>query len=184
MKRKIGFTLAAAGLAGFAIVGPGHAASGDKAGDRPGGNPDGTTRSKDCGDGDTIAYAGPLTLWPPNHKLQDVSMTATDGPSSNPADGTSDRTTLTVTADLTDVLGGDGGPRHDPDIVFPNGPSATGDPSATVPFQLRSERSGGGTGRVYDIDATATFDGNPMKSCSMSLQVVVPHDMGGGTGGQ
>ena len=173
MKYKVGVTLAMAAIAGFALVGPGVADSGFK-----NKYPD-TTASKDCGDGDTIDYAGPTKMWPPNHKLQDVLMSATDGPSSNPADAASNETTLTVTVSLLDAVGGDGGPQHDPDFFFPSGPSDEGDPTASVPFQLRSERSGKGDGRTYDIHSDATFDGG-MKQCSWDMQVVVPHDMRGG----
>lgn len=172
MKRKLGITLAIASVAGFAVVGPGQADSGfsNK-------YPD-TTASHDCGDGDTIDYAGPLKMWPPNHKLQDVLMSATDG-SSNPVEGQANETTLMVTVELLDAVGGDGGPQHDPDVFYPVGPAATGDPTAEVPFQLRSERSGKGEGRTYDIRSDATFD-NGAKQCSWTMQVVVPHDMRGG----
>jgi hypothetical protein len=177
MKRKLGFTLAAAGLAGFALVGPGQADPGFD------NKYPGVTQTEDCGDGDIIEYAGPLKMWPPNHKLQDVSITATDGSSANPADAASDETTLNVTANLLDAVGGDGGPRHDPDIFFPAGPMSTGDPSATVPVQLRSERSGKGEGRTYTLNATATFDGlagMAKPPCTMEITVFVPHDMRGG----
>ena len=172
MKYKVGITLAMAAVAGFALVGPGVAGPEFK------NKYDDTTASKDCGDGDTIAYAGPLKMWPPNHKLQDVVMSATDG-SSNPIEDQANETTLVVTADVLDAVGGDGGPQHDPDVFFPAGPAANGDPTATVPFQLRSERSGKGEGRTYDIRADATFD-NGTKSCSWTMQVLVPHDMRGG----
>ena len=173
MRYKVGITLAVASVAGFALVGP--VVAGPAFDNK---YPD-TTASKDCGDGDTIEYAGPLKMWPPNHKLQDVSMTATDG-SSNPVEGQANQTTLTVTVNLLDAVGGDGGPAHDPDFFYPAGsPTATGDPSATVPFQLRSERSGKGDGRTYDLHADATFD-NGTKSCSWDMQVLVPHDMRGG----
>jgi hypothetical protein len=172
MKYKVGITLAMASVAAFALVGPGVAGPEFK-----NKYPD-TTASEDCGDGDTIDYAGPLKMWPPNHKLQDVQMSATDG-SSNPVEGAANETTLMVTVDILDAIGGDGGPKHDPDVSFPDGPAATGDPTATVPLQLRSERSGKGEGRTYDIHADATFD-NGMKSCSWDMQVVVPHDMRGG----
>ncbi len=172
MKYKVGLTLAVTAVAGFALVGPGMAASGFQ-----NKYPD-VSASKDCGDDDTIDYAGPLKMWPPNHKLQDVMMSATDG-SSNPVEGAANQTTLTVTVSLLDAVGGDGGPQHDPDFFFPSGPTASGDPTAQVPFQLRSERSGKGEGRTYDVHADATFD-NGTKSCSWDLQVVVPHDMRGG----
>jgi hypothetical protein len=173
MKYKVGITLATASVAAFGLVGPGVAGSDfkNKYGD--------TTASHDCGDGDTIDYAGPLKMWPPNHKLQDVLMSATDG-ESNPVEGQANETTLAVTVDVLDAVGGDGGPQHDPDVFFPAGsPAATGNPTAEVPFQLRSERSGKGEGRAYDVRADATFD-NGTKSCSWTMQVVVPHDMRGG----
>lgn len=116
-------------------------------------------------------------MWPPNHKLQDVTMSATDG-SSNPVEGAANETTLVVTVSILDAVGGDGGPRHDPDYFFPAGPMATGDPTAEVPFQLRSERSGKGEGRTYDISSHATFD-NGAKACDWTMQVFVPHDMRG-----
>jgi len=172
MKYKVGITLALASVAGFALVGP------VVAGPEFNNKYDDISATHDCGDEDTISYAGPLKMWPPNHKLQDVAMTATDG-SSNPAEGAANETTLMVTVDILDAVGGDGGPQHDPDVFFPSGPAATGDPTAVVPFQLRSERSGKGEGRTYDIRADATFD-NGLKSCSWSIQVVVPHDMRGG----
>lgn len=174
MKYKVGITLAIASVAGFALVGP--VVAGPESDNK---YPD-TTAGKDCGDGDTIDYAGPLKLWPPNHKLQDVLMSATDG-SSNPVDGQANQTTLTVTVSPLDAVGGDGGPQHDPDFFFPAGPTATGDPTAKVPFQLRSERSGKGDGRTYNVHADATFD-NGTKNCSWDMQVLVPHDMRGGAG--
>lgn len=144
-----------------------------------------TSVTMDCGDGDTVTYNGPLKMWPPNHKLQDVSATATDGPSSTTGDDASDETTLTVTITPTDASGGDGGPNHDPDYT-PGDLTASGDPSAVVDFFLRSERSGKGDGRTYTINWLATFDGGS-KECSSedggevtSFVVVVPHDMRGG----
>jgi len=172
LKYKVGITLAMTAVAGFALVGPGVAGPEFK------NKYDDITASKDCGDGDTIDYAGPLKMWPPNHKLQDVAMSATDGPS-NPVEDQANETTLLVSVDVLDAVGGDGGPQHDPDVFFPSGPAATGDPTAVVPFQLRSERSGKGEGRTYDIRADATFD-NGIKSCSWNMQVFVPHDMRGG----
>ena len=183
MNRRVAGLLAATSVGALAFATPGLAGSEFK------NKYDSATLTRDCGDGDTVAYFGPAKLWPPNHKLQDVTVTATDGESANPTDAVSNETTLTL-ADITpeDVAGGDGGPNHDPDVFFPNGPAATGDPSATVPLQLRSERSGKGEGRTYTIHWAATFDGaNPAGNSCTSMDedqspftVFVPHDMRGG----
>ena len=140
------------------------------------------TVGRDCGDGDTVVLNGPLTLWPPNHKFVDESITATDGPSSNPTDSVSNDTTLTITPVVTDAVGGDGGPQHDPDYTPGGSPTASGNPSATVDFDLRSERSGKGDGRTYTINWKATFDGGN-KTCTSDddgqspFTIYVPHDM-------
>lgn len=179
MKRKIGFTLAAAAVAGFALVGPGEADSSFKNKYAS----DGYVHT--CDSGDTIALVGPTKLWPPNHKLQDLSIVATDeaGGTDNPA---LQGTTLAVTfPEPLDAVGGDGGLQHGPDMIYTGAPTSSGEGSAAVPFQLRSERSGKGEGRTYLIKADATFDGDPLlgigtTSCSYTFEVVVPHDMRGG----
>lgn len=135
-----------------------------------------TQATRDCGDGDTVVYNGPLKMWPPNHKMQNVSATATD------ADG--DNVTLSISPTVTDAAGGDGGPNHDPDYT-PSEIAAAGAGSATVDFQLRSERSGRGDGRTYTLNWTATFD-DGSKTCTSAdagqspFVVTVPHDMRGG----
>lgn len=171
MARRVGAAVAVVGLVGaFAFVGPGQADSGFK------NKYDSAQSVHDCGDDSNITYNGPLKMWPPNHKLQDVSITAHDGD----AEPVTDDTTLTVTYEVLDAVGGDGGPQHDPDVLMLN-PTNTGKPDATVPFQLRSERSGKGEGRTYHLTATAVFDnGTPTSSCTAEFEVVVPHDMSGG----
>ena len=130
-----------------------------------------TRPSRTC-DGGTVTYGGPLTMWPPNHKMQDVDVTATNSDGGN--------TSLTVTPDMLDAAGGDGGPKHDPD--WTQGTLAdTGTNEATVPFQIRSERSGRGDGRTYTIDWTANFDGKECTSAQKgAFEVFVPPDMRGG----
>jgi hypothetical protein len=133
------------------------------------------TVTRDCGSGDTVALNGPLTLWPPNHKFVAESVTATDGDSTQGV-------TITVTPVVTDAVGGDGGPQHDPDYTPGGSPSSSGTGSATVPFDLRAERSGRGDGRTYTINWTATFNSGS-KTCKSSdsgqspFVVSVPHDM-------
>lgn len=123
----------------------------------------------------TVALTGPEVLWPPNHKFVNESATAHDD--------NNGQAMLTITPSATDVAGGDGGPTHDPDFMFgPNGPMASGTPDATVPFQLRAERSGKGDGRTYTINWSAQFSDGTMCNSSdgthQPFTVTVPHDMG------
>lgn len=158
---------AALGLVGaFVAVGPGIAGNDElrnKYGD--------TTASESCETAavtDTIEYFGPVKMWPPNHKLQDLTFVATNG-------GGDLTTELAVTAQLLDAVGGDGGPQHDPDFVDGAG---AGTDSATAVAQARSERSGKGEGRTYTVTANGLFDGT--RRCSLTVVVEVPHDMRGG----
>jgi hypothetical protein len=131
--------------------------------------------TRDCGQGDAVNWFGATTLWPPNHKFVPVSVTA-DGSDTN--EGVS----ITVTPVVTDAVGGDGGAQHDPDYTPAGSPTATGTGTATVPFELRAERSGRGEGRTYTINWSATFD-NGTKTCASDddgqspFVVSVPHDM-------
>lgn len=173
---KLGLTAAVAAVAGFGLVGPGQADN-----DFRNKYQDGEV-SHACGDDSTVTYHGPEKLWPPNHKLQDVAVTVTDE--------SGDDVTLTVVHNVEETLSGpgqgsgSGGPQHDPDVFFPEGPGATGSESATVPVQLRSERSGrSAEGRTYVLDWTATAD-NGLTQCASTdetdFEILVPHDMRGG----
>lgn len=155
--------LATGFTAALAVAAPGFA----------GGNKyDSHTLTRACGDGDTVVWNGANTLWPPNHKMVPVSVSANGGKST-------EMVSITVTPTVDDVSGGDGGPQHDPDYT-PGDLTANGTGTATEHFELRAERSGQGTGRTYTINWSATFDG---KKCASSDQgqtpfsVYVPHDM-------
>lgn len=156
------------GLVGaFAFVGPGQAGSDEVRNKYPSG-----TETEECSTGpvtDKVTYTGPQKLWPPNHKLQDVEFRAVNG-------GADTSTTLSITSQIDDVAGGDGGPQHDPDYV--PGAAANGGGEAVAAAQLRSERSGKGEGRTYTLTAVGTFDG--LRTCSLTVDVIVPHDMRGG----
>ena len=158
---------AALGLVGaFVVVGPGIAGNDEfrnKYGDE--------TASESCETAavtDTIQYVGPMKMWPPNHKLQDLTFVATNG-------GADATTVLTVTGSPADVAGGDGGPQHDPDFVPGAGEGAG---QATAVAYARSERSGKGDGRTYTVTATGVFDN--VRECSLTVELLVPHDMRGG----
>lgn len=145
-----------------------------------------------CNDGDgnrvgQITYDGPQKMWPPNHKYQPTSITAT-------ADDADDMVTLD-TEGTHDEFAEDGtemtGAGNTDDDVNPaaamDGPNAG---SASNAHDIRSERSGAGDGRTYSIEwqatftddgdqgygevvcASAGFDGN-----EDAFQIGVPHDM-------
>ena len=128
--------------------------------------------TRDCGDGDVVNWVGPIKLWPPNHKFVSETVTAVAGDST-------ESVTLTLAPTVTDAVGGDGGPNHDPDYT-PEDPAATGTGSASVDLNLRAERSGRGDGRTYTIDWVAEFSD---KTCTSGDEgqtpfvVTVPHDM-------
>lgn len=142
------------------------------------------TSSRDCGNSNTVALNGPLTLWPPNHKFVPEPVTATDG--------SGDNVTLTITPNFTDTDLGDGGAQHNPDWQLADGTTgnsftSSGKGSTTSELELRAERSGRGDGRTYTINWSATFD-NGASSCSSDATstdpnkqpfvITVPHDMG------
>ena len=164
---KAGLVGLTAALAALSLAAPGVAGGNKYAS---------VTDTRDCGDGDTVALNGPLKLWPPNHKMVDEPVTATDADGSGPV-------TITVTPVVTEAAGGDGGPTHDPDFNPSTEGGDSGDGSATAGLQLRAERSGKGDGRTYTVGWTAQFDD---KSCSSSdsgqspFVITVPHDMRGG----
>lgn len=106
--------------------------------------------------------AGPSTnrLWPPNHKLETVSVQGVTDPNGDPI-------TIMITAITQDepVNGlGDGDTAPD------------GFGVGTSQAQLRRERSGTGNGRVYALSFKAS-DGKG-GSCTGSVTVGVPHDQG------
>ncbi|MFP5287433.1 MAG: SBBP repeat-containing protein, partial [Thermoanaerobaculia bacterium] len=102
------------------------------------------------------AFASPATLWPPNGKLVPIAIRGVTDP-----DGDS------ITFEITGV-------RQDEPLQ--GAPNAFGLGTATV--QLRSDRAGGGDGRVYRITFEAS-DGNG-GVCTGTVAVCVPHDQGRG----
>lgn len=107
--------------------------------------------SLDC----SAVSAGPDLLWPPNHKLRQVSLTGLDS-----------SVALAITAVTQDeALNGLGDGDTAPDATRGATPAGV---------WLRAERAGSGDGRVYRI----SFSGSdPLgRTCRGSVTVEVPHD--------
>lgn len=110
----------------------------------------------------TSVSASPDTLWSPNHKMVDVTVTVAAEDDFGSAVNYS---IIGVTSNEPILAPGSGNTAADWQI--------TGDHTV----QLRAERAGNGTGRVYTIQL-AVYDswGN---STPASVQVTVPHDQSG-----
>lgn len=116
-----------------------------------------TNAPPDCGK----AYPSVGTIWPPNHKLANVTIKGVTDPDN---DAVSVRITRIRQDEPVNGLG-DGD-------TSPDG-FGIGSPVA----QVRAERSGLGNGRVYEIGFTAE-DGRG-GSCQGRVSVGIPHDQGG-----
>ncbi len=135
-----------------------------------------------CGDG-TISYS-PVTLWPPNHKMETISISFAE----SEAVSDSDTLGLQVTAissnqDAADAAGGSGCGKDkapgddwsfDPTLVL----GKAGDDTVTVsdPVKVAAERCAKiKSARVYTIDVTCTDEGGTDNAV---LTVTVAHDKG------
>jgi hypothetical protein len=138
-----------------------------------------------CNDG-TVTWS-PTTLWPPNHKMQTITINYTDD------DGDGDMIAITVDsirhdqamADGSEELNGSGQPTDKQGLDWSgagNTAMATDPGTATTTAQVRSERSGRvKAGRHYDIQVTCSDMGgsdNEMDMETVHLTVTVPHDQG------
>ena len=111
--------------------------------------------------------AGPITLWPPNHKYhtiaaEDLVASVSDNCAALSA---SDVVITKVTSDEPEDVGGGGDGNTTDDIVIA---------SDCKSVDLRSERQGGGNGRVYTVHLSVG-DGSS-NSSSDTFQVQVPHN--------
>jgi hypothetical protein len=108
----------------------------------------------------------PDTLWPPNHKMVDITATVTV---SDICDANPTVVLTSVTSDEPDNAIGIGDGNTVDDI------QGAGIGGEDYEFQLRAERAGTGDGRVYTITYTVRdASGN---EASAYATVVVPHDM-------
>jgi hypothetical protein len=111
----------------------------------------------------TAATASRAEIWPPNHRLETMTVEGVTDPDGDPV-------AVTVTGIFQDEptnAAGDGNTCPDA--------TGTGTPAAS----LRAERSGTGDGRVYHVRFTAA-DGRGGQ-CTGAVTVCVPHDQGPGT---
>ena len=180
MKVSKRLALSAVAVAGIAMAFPSSAAS------------SGGTGHTACGDG-TVTWT-PTSVWPPNHKMQTVTISYT-APADSPS--TNDTTTITVGAitdnqaasDGSGELNGSGQPTDQQGLDWAGtGNSATSDEgqTATTTAQVRAERSGRmKAGRTYSIVVTCSEqiggtlpDPDSNSSGTATLLVTVPHDQG------
>ena len=104
----------------------------------------------------TSATANPGMLWPPNNKMVAVTVTA----------DASDAGAGSVTCIVDSVSSNEGGSAHEPDVEL----------TGNLTLNLRAEREGKGSGRVYTIQVSCKdAAGN---ASSRTTTVSVPHDQG------
>jgi len=177
--------LAAAAVAAVGVAAPGFAAGGAHA--------SGTAECVNAttGQSDGTVTWTPTSIWPPNHKMQTVTIRYTA-----PADVAGDTSTVTIgtitddqaAADGSDEINGSGQPTGQQGLDWSgtgNSGSAPEGSPATTTAQVRAERSGHGqSGRTYSIQVMCgEQDGgaaavNPAEQGMATVTVNVPHDQG------
>ncbi len=120
-----------------------------------------------------VVIATPTTLWPPNHRMVDVSADVTASDVCSMLTGQSPTITLvSATSSEPDDATGSGDGNTTGDIQD----ASIGTPDASV--LLRAERSGDGPGRVYTLTYVAR-DASGNAASALGI-VTVPHDEGTG----
>lgn len=105
-------------------------------------------------------------LWPPNHKMVDITIWA------NAADNTGDLVELEAVVTSNEPQNGLGDGDTSPDWTEPVIDQING----IITLQLRAERSGTGNGRIYTITITGRdVSGNESQA---KVEIIVPHDKG------
>lgn len=110
----------------------------------------------------TSVSASPSTLWAPNHKMNTVTVTTV---ASDACGGTPVCSIASATSN--EPVNGLGDGNTAPDIVI----------TSANTLQLRSERAGVGTGRVYTIGVSCTDVAGNVSPVSYTT-VTVAHDQG------
>lgn len=185
MKVSKRLALGAAGIAAVAISMPASAGQGTHG--------DGTAPcvNMTTGQQDGTVTWNPTTVWPPNHKMQTVTISYTA-----PADVPGDQSTIMIGAitddqaasDGSDELNGSGQPTDQQGLDWAgmghSASAAEGTP-ATTTAQVRAERSGRSqAGRTYSIQVmcgendggTGVMAANEQGMATVTVKV--PHDQG------
>ena len=159
--------VAAGAIALFCVAVPAQAAPHARAG--------GSGGPLACGTGH-ITWS-PTTLWPPNHKLQTVTITYTgDNDGDTAMVGVTNFSDSDAPGGIEVHGSGQPDPQQGPDVV-PGAPGSGPDSGpVTTTAQVRAERSGTGGGRVYTLTVSCTeTDGD---TGTAAATVTVPHDQG------
>jgi len=110
----------------------------------------------------SAAAASIASLWPPNHRLEALSIAGITDPDGDP-----------ITIRVNGITSDEAQDAHGSGRTMPDCAGI-----GTAEPEVRVERAGPGNGRVYAIDAVA-LDGRG-GVCRASVDVCVPHDEGGG----
>jgi hypothetical protein len=105
-------------------------------------------------------------LWPPNHKMVDITINA------NASDDSGLPPTLSAVVTSNEPQEGLGDGDMTPDWTDP----VIDQESGVITLQLRAERSGLGEGRIYTVAVTAVDDAG--NASSTNVEIIVPHDQG------
>ncbi|MBC2695048.1 MAG: hypothetical protein HF982_07205 [Desulfobacteraceae bacterium] len=105
-----------------------------------------------------------MILWPPDHKMVDISIGA------NASDNGGGNVILSATVSSDEPVGETGDGDQSPDWTDP----VINQDEGVIALQLRAERSGSKDGRIYTVSITATdVSGN---SRTADVNILVPHD--------
>jgi len=110
----------------------------------------------------TGASANPSSLWPPNHKMVDVTVSYNVTDNCDP----SSAITCTLSVSSNEPINGTGDGDTAPDWEIMDAHHV----------RLRAERAGNGNGRIYTITITCTDSAG--NSSRQNVMVRVPHDQG------
>jgi len=103
-------------------------------------------------------------LWPPDHRMVDIVLWA------NASDNSGLPVHLSATIASNEPIEDLGDGETEPDFTEP----AIDQDNGIISLQLRAERSGGGSGRIYLITVTATDESGNVSTAE--VEIIVPHD--------